>query len=151
MKQSLLVFTIMLVVAGTTWAQEHFTDGPVWACSAYRTKQGHFDDYMKYLRSTYLVTSAESKKQGLILDSKVFVKNPLNPQDWDVSICSLYPSYGKALDFDADADAKTKAIAAALFKTSDQEKQRQQTAIRFEYRDFVATTYIREVTLRPLP
>jgi hypothetical protein len=151
MKQILFILAGLFVFTSVTMAQEQYTEGPVWACSAYRTKQGHFDDYLKYLRSTYLITSAESKKQGLILDSKVFVKNPLTPQDWDVSICSLYPSYGKALDFDADADAKTKAIAAGVFKTPDQEKQRQQTAIRFEYRDFVATSYFREVTLRQLP
>jgi hypothetical protein len=151
MKQILLILAVLFVFNSVTWAQEHYTEGPVWACSSYRTKQGHFDDYMKYLQANYLVTSAEQKKQGLILDSKVFVKTATDPQDWDVSICTLFPNYGKALDFDADADAKNKAISATHFKTQDQDKQREQTAVRFEYRDFVATQYFREVTLKPLP
>ena len=61
---------------GTALAQEHWTEGPVWSVSFYRTTPGHFDDYMKYLRSHYIVTTAEAKKEGLILDSKVFVKDP---------------------------------------------------------------------------
>lgn len=151
MKHILFILAVLFAFTSVSWAQEQYTEGPVWACSAYRTKQGHFDDYMKYLRANYLVTTAESKKQGLILDSKVFTKPLGDPQDWDVLICTLFPSYGKALDYDADTDAKNKAIAAARYKTSDQDKQREQTAVRFEYRDFVGTTYSREVTLRPLP
>jgi hypothetical protein len=151
MKQTIFILAGLFLFTGMAAAQEHWTEGPVWACTAYRTKPGHFDDYMKYLRANYVVTSAEQKKQGLILDSKVFTKFPSNPQDWDVMICSQYPSYGKALDFDADADAKNKAISATHFKTADQDKQREVTAQRFEYRDFVFSDLIREVTLRPLP
>jgi hypothetical protein len=151
MKHILFILVGLFLFTGVSWAQEHYTEGPVWACSAYRTKQGHFDDYMNYLQANYLVTTAAAKKQGLILDSKVFVKTASDPQDWDVAICALFPSYGKALDFDADADAKNKAISAEHFKTADQAKQREMTAKRFEYRDFVFTTYMREVTLRPLP
>ena len=151
MKQILFILSVLFVFTSVSWAQEHFTTGPVWACSAFRTKPGHFDDYMKYLRANYLVTTAEQKKQGLILDSKVFVKVPANQQDYDVEICTLFPSYGKALDYDADADAKNKAITAAHLKTTDEAKQREITSARFEYRDLMSTSYDREVMLRPLP
>ena len=87
---------------------------------------------MKYLRTHYVVTTAESKKQGLILDSKVFVKTPNDGNDWDVAIATLYPSYGKALDYNASDDAKGKAIQAQHWKTPDQEKQREMTAPHFE-------------------
>ena len=51
-----------LSVGGTAVAQEHWTEGPVWGCSAFRTKQGQFDTYLKYLREHYLPTSAEAKR-----------------------------------------------------------------------------------------
>lgn len=151
MKRFLLASIAVLIFTGISWAQENFTEGPVWACSLYRTKQGHTDDYLKYLRDNFLPTSAEAAKQGLNLGSKVFVKTPSNPADWDVAICTLFASYGDALDFDPENDKKSKAIQAAHWKTADEAKQREMSSKRFEYRDFVANDYMREVTLRPMP
>jgi hypothetical protein len=146
-----LAAAVCLIGGGTAVAQEHWTEGSVWAVSFYRTTPGHFDDYMKYLRSHYVVTSAEAKKEGLILDSKVFVKDPTGPNDWDVCIATLFPSYGKALDYNKAEDEKSKAIQSKHWKTPDQEKQRQMSAPRFEARTFLGTQYVREVNLRPLP
>jgi hypothetical protein len=145
---SVLIFTSVTV--GISSAQEHWTEGPVWGCSAYRTKDGEFDNYMKYLRENYLPQSEESKREGLILDTKLFVQDPTTPTDWDVLICTLYPSYAKALDYSKDDDDKSKAIAAKHFKTKDEDKQRDATKKRFEMREYLGTTYPREVKLRPL-
>ncbi len=132
-------------------AQEHWTEGPVWEVSVYRTKPGKFDDYVKYLRGNYFVTAAESKKQGLILDSKVFINPaPSGPNDWDICIATLFPSYAKALDYSASDEEKGKAIAAKHFKTADEKKQDEMTAPRFQWREFLSTKYVREVTLKPL-
>ena len=131
-------------------AQEHYTEGPVWMISFYRTKPDQFDNYMKYLRGNYLLTTAESKKQGLILDSKVYVKSLRDAQDWNVAIASQYSSYAKALDFNATDDEKAKSIASAHYKTMDRDRQTQMAAPRLEMRDFVGTEIIREVTLRPM-
>jgi hypothetical protein len=106
---------------------------------------------MKYLRSNFLVTTAEAKKEGIILDSKVFVQAPGRPDDWDVLICTLYSSYGKAMDYNAADEAKSKAIAAKHYKTPDEDKQRDLAAKRFEMREFQGTNYVREVSLKPLP
>ena len=146
-----VVGACVVLAAGTAGAQEHWTEGPVWSCSAYRTKPGQFDEYMKYLRQNYAVTTPEEKKQGLILDSKLFVQTPTRPDSWDVLICDLYPSFGKAMDYNAGDDEKGKAIAAKHYKTGDQDKQREAAAKRLAMRDFLGTTYPREVTLRSLP
>ena len=143
---ALFFFSVALPI----FAQEHYTEGPVWVISFYRTKADQFDNYMKYLRANYLVTTAEAKKQGVILDSKIFVKTQRDANDWNVAIASQYPSYAKALDFSATDDEKTKAIAAAHFKTTDRDRQNQMTAPRLDMREFVATEIIREVTLRPM-
>lgn len=138
------------LMVGIAESQEHWTEGPVWGCGSYRTKDGQFDNYMKYLRSNYLPTTEEGKKQGLILDSKVFVQPPSSPTDWNILICTLYSSYGKARDYNAENDEKWKAIAASHFKTDDEDKQDEMAATRFEMREFLGVSYVREVELRPM-
>lgn len=151
MKRLCLVAAVSCLVAPGALAQEHFTAGPVWECGAYRTKQGHFDDYLKYLRENVVPQTAEAKKAGLILDEKFFLKVPENPNDPDILICTLHASFAKALDYDAAAEAKGKDIAAKFYKTLDEEKQREMAAKRFAFRDFLGTSYYREVNLKPMP
>lgn len=144
--------TLLTSVAAPLIAQEHWTEGPVWSVSYYRTKPGKFDDYVKYLRANYLVTTAESKKQGLIMDSKILINPaPRDEKDWDIAIATLFPSYAKALDYNASDDEKQKAIAEKHYKTKDESKQREMSAPRFGWRDHLSTRFIREVTLKPLP
>jgi hypothetical protein len=143
-----LIFCFALMV-GFARAQEHWTEGPVWACSSFATKDGQFDNYMNYLRENYLPGSEEQKKAGLILDTKMFIGDVSAPNDWDVLICTLYPSFGKAMDYNAEDDAKFKEIASKQYKTSDEEKQREMTAKRYNMRTFLGTKYVREVKLRP--
>jgi hypothetical protein len=153
MKRLSLVATALLAscLALPALAQEHYTEGSVWTLTYLRTRPGKFDDYMKYLRGTFAATTSEQKKQGLILDSKIFVNTPKDEKDWDIAIATLYPSFGRALDFNQADDDKRKAIAEKLFKTPDQAKQQEVTAPRLTMRDVVGSRVIREVTLKPLP
>lgn len=151
MKRLCLAAAVSCLVAPVALAQEHFTEGPVWECGSYRTKQGHFDDYMKYLRQNFLPQGQDAKKAGLVLDQKVYLHVPANPTEPDVVICTQHASFAKALDYDAAADAKGKDIAAKHYQTADQEKQRDLAAKRFEFRDFLGTSYYREVNLKPMP
>lgn len=138
------------MVAGTAMAQEHYTEGSVWICTSIRTTPGHFDDYMKYLRGDYNKVQQESIKQGLFLDEKVFVKAPSSPSDYDVLICDLFASAGKALDYSASDDAKGKEITSSIYKTSDESKQQDMMKPRFEMRTILGTEMVREVHLKPL-
>ena len=151
MKRLYLAAVVSCLAPSVALAQEHFTEGPVWTCSSYRTKQGHFDDYMKYLRENFIPQSQESRKAGLVLDQKVYLHVPATPTEPDVVICALEASFGKALDYNATDDAKAKEIAAKHYKTTDEQKQRDMAAKRFEFRDFLGTSYYREVTLKPMP
>jgi hypothetical protein len=148
---TLLAAAVCLLCTGSLLGQEHWTEGPVWQITFYRTTPGHTGDYLKYLRTNYLPTVAEAKKQGLYLDSKIFVKQPRDAKDWDIAIATLHSSYGKALDFNPENDAKFKAIQAAHWKTKDQDKQREMTKPRLEWREFVGSEITREVTLKPMP
>ena len=147
---SLLLSGICLAAAPAL-AQEHYTEGPVWAVNYVRTKPGKYDDYMKYLRSTFLVSTSEARKQGLVLETKILLNTPRDANDWDVAIATLYPSFGKAMDFNQADDDKRKAIAEKQFKTKDEAKQQEAIAPRFAMRDALGTRYLREVNLKPMP
>ena len=141
----------LLTIPGALAAQEHYTEGPVWEVWCARTTEGHGEDYIEYLRSNYLPTMAEQKKQGLILDSKFFLHTPSGPNDPDICIATLHKSYGAALDYSADFEAKAKAIAAQHYKTEDEDKQDEATKPRFEMRRDLGTTFYREIQLKPMP
>jgi len=146
-----LLFLGSCLAAAPALAQEHYTEGPVWAVNYIRTKPGKFDDYMKYLRSSYMASAGEAKKQGLVLDTKILLNTPRDANDWDIAIATLYPSFGKAMDFNQADDDKRKAISENQFKTKDEAKQREMIAPRFAMRDALGTRYLREVTLKPMP
>lgn len=133
-------------------AQEHFTEGPVWAVSYYRIQPDKGADYLKWLRANYLPTAEAEKKQGLILDYKVFFNSTRRDEkDWDIAFASLFPSYGKALDYSAEDEMKGKAISASQYKTKDEAKQQEIVAPRLSLRTYIGTSYFREVSLKPSP
>ena len=143
-----LLAAALLFASANAVAQEHWTEGPVWECSAYRTEQGQFDTYLKWIRAHAEVISQEAKKQGLILDYKTFVKAPTDQNDYDVLFCTLHSSYGKALDYNKGDEDKNDAISAAHWATDDEDKQTELNAPRLKMRTYMGTTYLREVMLR---
>ena len=145
----LAVFGLSLLLGGAAVAQEHWTEGPVWEISFYRTTPGHFDDYLKYLRRNVLPPTEEGKKQGIILDQKVYVKAPTGPEDWDIAFATLHKNMA-ALDYSAELDKRSKAVAEKHYKTADEEKQREMAKPRLEWRTYLGTQLVREVTLKPL-
>ena len=151
MKKLILLTLAISLVSGTiVVAQEHWTDGPVWGCGSYRTKPGQFNNYMKWLRSNYLATNTEAKTQGLILDSKVLLRVPSSPDDWDILICTLHENHAKALDYNAEDEEAWDAIQSAHWKTDVDEEIREMAAKRFEMRTFLGYRFQQEVTLKPM-
>lgn len=141
---------VCLSITSLAIAQENYTEGLVREVSFYKTKQGKFDEYMKYLRANFLPQQEEAKKQGLIAGYQILLSTPSSADDWDVAIVTLHKSYGAALDYNQGDEDKMKAIATKHFKTMDENKQQEMTAKRFDMRDFKGTRYIREVTLKPM-
>lgn len=151
MRRALILAGVLCLLAvGIGFAQEHYTEGPVWVVEFYRTTPGHWDDYMQYLRETWLPTSTEAKKQGLVLDFKVYLKDPTGPQDWDVAFATLHANFAK-FDYNKGDEDKWKAISAKHYKTEDEKKQREMTEKRLKMRDYLGTSYMREVSLKPIP
>ena len=149
MKRIGLAAAALALTSVSAVAQEHWTEGPVWECSSYRTNPGQYDTYLKFIRAHSEVINAEAKKQGLILDYKTFVKPPRDANDYDVLFCTLYPNFARALDFSQGDEDKFDAISAAHWATADEDKQQELSSPRLEMRKYLGTEYVREVTLRP--
>ena len=92
-----LIWTLVVMLfALPAFAQEHYTEGPVWYVSTIRVKPAHMDDYLTALRREIKPFWDEAKRQGVILDWKVFLKETKhNTEDWDIALAVLYKNHSQ--------------------------------------------------------
>jgi hypothetical protein len=89
-------------------AEDHpFTEGQVVNVSAIRTEYGKFDDYLKFLDTTWKASQEAAKKAGYITGYKVITVEPRSDNDPDIYLVVYYKNWA-ALD---GATAKGDAIA----------------------------------------
>ena len=92
-------------------AEDHpYTEGQVVQVSAIRTDYGKFDDYMKYLDTTWKATQEASKKAGYTTGYKVVSVEARGENDPDIYLVVYYKNWA-ALD---GAIAKGDAIATQV-------------------------------------
>jgi hypothetical protein len=65
--------------------------------SSIRTVDGHFDDYMHWLATTYKKQQEAAKKAGLITSYRVIVIEPRGPNEPDILLVTEYKDWA-ALD-----------------------------------------------------
>jgi hypothetical protein len=137
----LLLFTLLLAPA--MFAQEHYTEGPVWRVNLIRVKPTHMDEYLTTLQNTTKPTYEEAKRQGVILDYKVFLKeDKASPEDWDICVAVQFKNHA-AMDGLA---AKTEAVRD---KVLGSKQQAQQLAVkREEIREMVSSELLQEIMLK---
>lgn len=74
-----------------------WNDGPVVNSAYIRTVDGHFDDYMHWLATTYKKQQEAAKAAGLITSWRVLVVEARTPQDPDIILVTEYKNWA-ALD-----------------------------------------------------
>ena len=85
----LLIF--LLFLAPALFAQEHYTEGPVWRVQLIRVKPNQMDAYLSSLRQSTKPLIEEQKKAGVVMDYKIFLKETKNtPEDWDICVAVEY-------------------------------------------------------------
>ena len=144
MKRTLPVLSVLLLsmFALQAVAQEHYTEGPVWRCTLVRVKEGQMDAYLTSLRESSKPLIDEEKKQGLILDYKVFLKETTeNPQDWNIAICVLYKNHAALDGLAAKAEGVRDKVSS---KQAMQQVAEKRTAIR----EILSSMLMQEVTLK---
>jgi hypothetical protein len=107
MKKLCGLVVLLLCLAPALFAQEHYTEGPVWRVSLIRVKPTHMDEYLTSLRQSSKPFLEEEKRQGLIVDYKIFFKETKHdPGDWDLCLAVEYKNHA-AMD---GLGAKVEAI-----------------------------------------
>jgi hypothetical protein len=80
------------------FADDHsYTEGQIVNVTRIRTVDGKFDDYMKWLGSTWKQQQEAAKKAGYIVSYEVLTVEPRTPDDPDLILISRYKNWA-ALD-----------------------------------------------------
>jgi hypothetical protein len=140
----LLLATILTISASVTRAQEDhaYTQGPVVIVSFIRTEPGMFEEYLRYLDSTYKHLMDDYKKQGIITDYGVYQARPRDPQDADVILTVTYKNMAAFDDLQARTDPATKQVFGSLNKAASA------FADRGKMRKEVGSQLIRQLILK---
>jgi hypothetical protein len=105
-----------------------YSDGPVINVASIRTVDGHFDDYMHWLATSYKKQQEAAKKAGLITSYRVIVVEARGPNDPDILLVTEYKNWA-ALDnlggkFDKVSAEVEGSVEAAAKSEADRAKIR---------------------------
>ena len=92
-------------------AERVYDNGTVWTISQIETKPGMFDDYMKYLSSTWRQIQEADKKAGYVVSYKVLTVESPRDHEPDVILMVEYKNM-------AAFGSTTKASQAAVSRES---------------------------------
>jgi hypothetical protein len=96
-------------------ADEHpFTEGQVVNVSAIRTEYGKFDDYMKFLDTTWKASQEAAKKAGYITGYKVITVEARGENDPDIYLVIYYKNWAALDGATAKGDAIVKEVQGSM-------------------------------------
>lgn len=119
-----------------------FSNGPVWDVQHIRTKDGHFDDYMKWVSTVWKSNQEAWMKAGYTIGYKVYVVVDPRAGEPDILLCTEYKDMA-TMDKPV---AELYAFAAKHFGSATQ--QNQEEASRESIRTPMGDVLIREVNLK---
>jgi hypothetical protein len=102
----------------------NYNDGPVVNVAAIRTVDGHFDDYMQWLATTWKKQEEAAKKSGLILSYRVLVVEARGPNDPDIYLVTEFKNWAALDGLGAKLDAVSTQVEGSLEKASQSEVAR---------------------------
>jgi len=143
MKKICGLLIVMVVAVPVLFAQEHYTEGPVWRVQLIRVKPTKMDAYLSSLRQSTKPLIEEEKKRGLITDYKVFLKQTKNnPEDWDICVAIQYKNW-------ATLDGATAKGEAARDKILGGKQPAQELGEkRAEIREIISSELLQEIVLK---
>jgi hypothetical protein len=137
----LVVFLFLLAPA--LFAQEHYTEGPVWRVTLIRVKPTHMDDYLTNLQKNLKPMIEEEKKQGIIVDYKIFFKaTKHDPNDWDICTAIQYKNHAALDGLDAKFEALRDKIIGGKAQAQEQSQKRE------EIREIISSELLEEIYLK---
>ena len=109
------VFVGLAVTSFAAVADDHaYTEGPVVNVAAIRTEYGKFDDYMKYLDTTWKADQEAAKKAGYIIGYRVVTVEARGENDPDIYLVINYKNWAAFDGATAKGDAIAKQVEGTL-------------------------------------
>ena len=143
MKKLYGLAVFVLLLAPAVFAQEHYTEGPIWRVQLIRVKPTQMDAYLSSLRKSTKPLIEEQKKEGMIVDYKVFLKETKNnPEDWDICVAIQYKNHA-AMD---GLSAKGEAVRDKILGGKAQAQELGEK--RAEIREIVSSELLQEIFLK---
>lgn len=100
-----------------------YDNGPVWDVGAIQTKDGHFDDYMKFVTTTWKTQQEALKKAGYILDYKVYVVTDPRDNEPDIYLATKFKNMAA---FDTSLDEMDAFFAKQMGPREQANKEQQE-------------------------
>jgi hypothetical protein len=108
-------FIGLAVISVAAFADDHaYTDGPVVNVAAIRTAYGQFDEYMKYLDTTWKAEQEAAKRAGYIVSYRVVTVEARGENDADIYLVTNYKNWAAFDGATAKADAIAKQVEGTL-------------------------------------
>src|SRR5690348_941278 len=126
--------------------QRGYSYGPITEVDYIHVEYGHFDEYMKWVTSTWVPTMQAAKKAGLIIGYKVFQSQPKSPDEANVYLEITYKNMAAyAGDIGDQADAFEAVTEKIICSSACQNQAR---VHRNEIRKVLGTEVTREIIFK---
>jgi hypothetical protein len=143
MKKLYGLAVFLLLLAPALLAQEHYTEGPIWRVQLLRVKPTQMDAYLTSLRQSTKPLIEEEKRQGMIMDYKIFLKETKNnPEDWDICVAVQYKNHAAMDGLAAKGEAARDKIMGG------KQAAQQLGEKRAEIREIVSSELLQEIFLK---
>jgi hypothetical protein len=143
MKKLIGLAAFLLLLAPAIFAQEHYTEGPVWRVQLIRVKPTQFDAYLTSLQQSTKPLIEEQKRQGVIVDYKIFLKETKhNPEDWDICVAIEYKNHAAMDGLAAKGEAARDKILGS------KQAAQQLGEKRAEIREILSSELMQEIFLK---
>jgi hypothetical protein len=143
MKRLFGLAAFLLLLTPALLAQEHYTEGPIWRVQLIRVKPTQMDAYLTSLRQSTKPLIEEEKRQGMIMDYKIFLKETKNsPEDWDICIAVQYKNHAAMDGLAAKGEAARDKIMGG------KQAAQQLGEKRAEIREIVSSELLQEIVLK---
>ena len=101
-----------------------WNDGPVVNVASIRTVDGHFDDYMHWLATTYKKQQEAAKKAGLITGYRVFVIQARGPNDPDILLVTEFKNWAALDHLGSKMESVSTEVEGSVDKANQSEADR---------------------------
>lgn len=110
-----VAFAAVTLSSFAALAEDHaFTEGPVVNVAAIRTEPGKFDEYMKFLATTWKAEQEAGKKMGDVISYRVVTVEPRTENDPDLYLVVTYKNWATLDGATAKGDAIAKQVEGSL-------------------------------------